>query len=288
MKEYLISIVIPVFNRAHTIRRAVESCIKQSYKNLEIIVVDDASSDNISEVMSSINDERIKFLQHDRNKGEAASRNTGLRNSNGDYITFLDSDDEWMPNKIERQLEVFNEVKQEIGLIFTNGYSEAEGREFIAGSAPSGIYYDSRRDNFYPLRKLITPSSSWMLTIKIARDIGYFDEAMRTWDDGDYLTRIAYKYPLYFLNENLVIWHWHVRESHLNVISDDLVNGKELFLNKNLDYLKRDKEYLFRFYRALGKDMLRLNKRKARHYLLNAFKLNPWDFSNLSKILKTL
>jgi len=282
----LVSVILPTFNRTHYIERAVTSILKQSYADLEIIIVNDASVDNTSEIVCSLRDERIKVICHEKNKGLAAARNTGINNSRGEFITFLDDDDEWLPEKIIKQLAVFESSKEEIGLVFTNGYSEAEKRNIITEELGSGIIYNPLANKFFPLRILITPPSSWMLTSSVIKDIGYFDESMyNNWDDGDFFVRLAFKYPIYFLNENLVIWH--LLEKHVNMISPNLIKGKEIFLQKNIEFLKDDKEYLFRFYRALGKDILKLNKRKARKYLMKALKLRPLDFSTIGKVLKT-
>jgi glycosyltransferase involved in cell wall biosynthesis len=281
----LVSVIIPTYNRADLIGRAVKSVFMQTYANLEIIVVDDASSDNTAKVVNSISDGRLKFIRHDVNKGPAASRNTGLRNSHGDYITFLDSDDEWLPQKIALQLDVFKENGEWVGLVFTNGFNEDKNTMAVTSPVPSGIYYDPHKDSFYPLRKLITPPSGWMLPCAVANKIGYFDESMYNWEDGDYLARIAYKYLLYFINENLVIWH--ASHKHANVISQNLIKGKEIFLENNFLELNKDKKYLFRFYRALGKDSIALDKTKARRYLLRALRMKPFDLSILSKLFRT-
>ena len=282
----LVSVIIPTYNRAGLISRAIESVLAQTYSNFEIIVVDNASRDNTAEVVSLIADARLKFIRHDVNQGPAASRNTGLRNACGDYITFLDSDDEWLSQKLASQLDVFKEEEDGIGLVFTNGFNESINTMAITTPVSSGIYYDWRVDKFYPLAKLITPPSGWMLPQAVVKEIGYFDEAMITWDDGDYLARVAYKFPLYFLNQDLVIWH--TCGEHLNVMNQDLINGKELFLKKNYNFLKMDKEYLFRFFRALGKDAIEIDKAKARKYLLAAFLMRPSELSILGKMLRTL
>lgn len=280
----LVSVIIPTYNRALLIRRAITSVLAQTYPNFEIIVVDNASVDNTAEVVGAIVDPRLKFIRHDLNKGPAASRNTGLINSGGDYITFLDSDDEWLPQKLAAQLDVFKEDREGIGLVFSNGFNESLKTMAITDPVSSGIYYDCRKDKFYPLTKLITPPSGWMLPQAVVKETGYFDEAMITWDDGDYLARVAYKFPVYFLNQDLVVWHACL--VHLNVMNQDLVDGKELFLQKNYNYLKMDKEYLFRFFRALGKDAIGIDKAKARKYLWAAFLMKPYELSLLSKMFR--
>ncbi|NER33278.1 MAG: glycosyltransferase family 2 protein [Oscillatoria sp. SIO1A7] len=99
-----ISVIIPTYNRANLVRRAIDSVIKQSYENLEIIVVDDASGDNTQEVINGIGDSRIRYIRHGVNQGGAATRNTGIEAATGEYVAFLDSDDVWLQGKIEVQL----------------------------------------------------------------------------------------------------------------------------------------------------------------------------------------
>jgi len=281
----LVSVIIPTYNRADIVKRAISSALNQTYQNLEIIVIDNASSDNTVEAVGEFSDRRVKFIQHPINKGPAASRNTGIRNVSGEYVAFLDSDDEWASNKILRQLEVFKKDTSTIGLVFTNGYDQSRNGRFITDGIDSGIFFDPAKDKYYPLRRLITTMSSWMLPAAVVRRVGYFEESMHTWDDGDYLVRVSYEYPLYFLNEDLVTWH--ATGTHLNVMSVGLVNDKEVFLERNLQHLLLDKEYLFKFYRALGKDALKVKDRKrARKYLLKALSIKPFDLSTISKIIK--
>ena len=102
--EPLVSAIVPTYNRSDLVVRAIESVMKQSYANLEIIVVDDASNDNTQEVIDRINDRRLRYIRHQTNLGGAVSRNTGIEAATGEYIAFLDSDDVWLPEKIEWQL----------------------------------------------------------------------------------------------------------------------------------------------------------------------------------------
>ena len=199
--ETLISVIIPTFKRAHCIERAILSIFKQKHTSLEIIIVNDGSTDDTLKIISSLHDKRVKIICHEKNKGLAAARNTGINNAKGEFITFLDDDDEWLPEKTSKQLSIFREKQEEIGLIFTNGYSEAEKRSIINGKVSTGIIYNPKVNIFFPLRILITPPSSWMLPAKIIKNIGYFDESMHSyWDDGDFFLRFANKYPVYFFN----------------------------------------------------------------------------------------
>ena len=103
--DELVSVVIPTFNRPAMLARAIESVLNQTYSNLEIIVVDDASEGDIEAVVKSFDDERIKLIRHEHNQGGSAARNTGIWHSRGRYIAFLDDDDEWLSQKTERQLK---------------------------------------------------------------------------------------------------------------------------------------------------------------------------------------
>lgn len=103
-KDTTVSVIIPTHDRAEFIGRAIDSVIKQSYPVLEIIVVDDASTDNTEEVINAIGDPRIRYIRHQKNYGGGIARNTGIEATTGEYVAFLDSDDIWLPNKIELQL----------------------------------------------------------------------------------------------------------------------------------------------------------------------------------------
>src|SRR5689334_8143428 len=101
----LVSIIIPTYNRSTLLLRAINSALGQTHRNIEVIVIDDGSTDDTQRVLKSLTDTRINCYLT-RNQGASAARNYGLQRSKGEYITFLDSDDEYYPEKIERQLEV--------------------------------------------------------------------------------------------------------------------------------------------------------------------------------------
>ncbi len=104
LEQPLVSVIIPTYNRADLIGHTLDSAINQSYRNLEIIVIDDGSVDNTEEVVKAIGDSRIRYIRHQTNCGGSTARNTGIEAARGEYIAFLDSDDIWVPNKIQLQL----------------------------------------------------------------------------------------------------------------------------------------------------------------------------------------
>lgn len=110
MLDYgLVSIIMPSYNTAKFIGESIASIRHQTYRNWELIIVDDCSIDNTDEVVCSFNDKRIKYLKNKKNSGAAVSRNYAMREAKGAWIAFLDSDDLWLPNKLEKQLNFMNE-----------------------------------------------------------------------------------------------------------------------------------------------------------------------------------
>src|SRR5690625_2675360 len=104
MDQALVSVIIPVYNRENVILRAISSVLTQSYENIEVIVVDDASSDNTARVVAQVDDPRLRIIRRCSNYGAAAARNVGIGASVGQYLAFLDSDDYWLPDKIRQQV----------------------------------------------------------------------------------------------------------------------------------------------------------------------------------------
>lgn len=120
----LVSIIMPSYNTAPYIAKSIQSVIDQTYKDWELIIVDDCSKDNTDEVIKPyLNDARIKYLENDRNSGAAVSRNYALREAKGKWIAFLDSDDLWMPEKLEKQIAFME--KNGYHFSYTN-YSEMD------------------------------------------------------------------------------------------------------------------------------------------------------------------
>src|SRR6478609_11561206 len=116
----LVSIIVPTYNRAHLIGETIQSVIDQSYKNWELIIVDDGSADNTNERIEKFNDKRIRFHRVEHSGVLGKVRNAGINFSKGELIAFLDSDDLWMPNKLEHQLSLMKDYPQ-ASFIFGNG-----------------------------------------------------------------------------------------------------------------------------------------------------------------------
>lgn len=121
MNKPQVSIILPTYNRALTLPRAIDSVLNQTCKNLELIIVDDGSTDNTKKIVKEYQqkDKRVIFLENKKNLGAAKSRNKGIKISSGKYVAFQDSDDEWMPTKLSVELDIFSRHK-DVGLVFSN------------------------------------------------------------------------------------------------------------------------------------------------------------------------
>ena len=109
MIDGLVSIIMPSWNTGRFIAESIESVLAQTYKNWELLIVDDCSTDNTDEVIASFKDTRIKYFKNEKNSGAALTRNRAMREAQGEWIAFLDSDDLWAPNKLEKQLGFMND-----------------------------------------------------------------------------------------------------------------------------------------------------------------------------------
>ena len=128
-----VSIIIPTYNRADVITRALNSVLAQTETNYEVIIVDDASTDETKQIIESYLDPRIRYLRHDKNKYAAAARNTGMEKATGQYIAFLDSDDEWVPTKLHAQLQIMDSRDDSWGCIYSGAriYKKSKKKKSI-------------------------------------------------------------------------------------------------------------------------------------------------------------
>jgi glycosyltransferase involved in cell wall biosynthesis len=112
--DNLVSVVLPTYNRAESTKKAIESVLSQTHEELELLVIDDASCDNTAETVLEYSDSRVQLYQHSTNKGGSAARNTGIRNADGDFIAFIDSDDTWKQSKLQMQLKSYYSFSQDV------------------------------------------------------------------------------------------------------------------------------------------------------------------------------
>ena len=131
----LVSIIMPSYNTAKFISKTIESVLEQTYKNWELLIVDDCSTDNTDEIVSKYDDDRIIYLKNKKNSGAAVSRNKALKNAKGKWIAFLDSDDLWYPTKLEEQIKYMK--KNKYSFSYTS-YEEIDENDVTNGVKVTG------------------------------------------------------------------------------------------------------------------------------------------------------
>jgi glycosyltransferase involved in cell wall biosynthesis len=188
--EPLVSVIIPVFNRVHLIGRAIASVFAQSYQRIEIIVVDDASSDGLTAALAELTDPRLRCIVHPSNRGAAAARNTGIAAATGEFVAFLDSDDVWFPEKLAHQVAAMGVQPPEV-VGHVCAYECVKAGYRTRCIAPDWTPDTFRRNQL--LGCTSGPGSTLLCRRAIFADVGPFDGELRRLEDWDWLLRLASK-----------------------------------------------------------------------------------------------
>ncbi len=197
----LVSVIIPSHNRAHVLERAINSVLGQTFRDFELIVVDDGSIDSTSDLLKTFQN-RLIAIQQDH-AGVSAARNAGIRYSSGQLLAFLDSDDEWHPDKLNRQVEKYNEEKP-FFICHTDETWMRDGKEVRQKkihTKQGGRFFERALE-----RCLISPSSV-MIARPLLDRIGHFDESLPAAEDYDLWLRITAYYEVEFIPERLTVKH---------------------------------------------------------------------------------
>ena len=207
-----VSVIIPTFNYGRFLRAAIDSALAQTHAPLEILVVDDGSTDETADVAASYG-ERVRFIRQ-QHAGVCAARNNGIANARGEYVAFLDSDDVWLPEKLAKQLARF-EADPELGLVHCGAERFDESGTLVVNLdglegwiAPQLLRLDS---------EVIAAGSAILVPRRIADEIGGFDTGLAQAEDWDFAYRVAVRYRVGFVREVLVRYRQHGGGHHLNV-----------------------------------------------------------------------
>ena len=194
-----VSVVIPTFNRASWIGRAIDSVLKQSWKNLEIIIVDDGSTDNTENCIPESEHVSVRYFKT-VNRGAAAARNFGVKKSTGKWIAFLDSDDSWMPNKLEEQMNLVTSGA-EPRVIYTQ---ERWIRNGVRVNSPARYSKYSGNVFLHCLPVCLMAPSSLLMEKDLFWTLGGFDESYPVCEDYEFNLRIAGTYNVALVEKELI------------------------------------------------------------------------------------
>ncbi len=195
-----ITVIIPTYNRARWLEHAIDSVLSQTFKDWELIIVDDASTDETTELLS-LYGSASRTITLSRNQGVSAARNTGIRNSDSPWVAFLDSDDQWLPQKLEKQVRYLHRYPQS-QILFTDEIWIRHGRRVNPGKK----HRKHEGWIFQPSLSLcLMAPSTTMIRREVFETTGLFDESLPVCEDYDLWLRAAARFPVNLLDEKLMI-----------------------------------------------------------------------------------
>lgn len=199
----LVTAIITTHNRRTLLKRAIESIFQQSYSNIELIIVDDASTDNTYEECQNLPLKYI-YIPKEESKGGNYARNIGIKAAKGEYIAFLDDDDYWLPEKIERQVLLLE--NKDCELVYCSSILEIISKDGIRykDMLPNPLYQGDMHKKI--LLTICCTTTNMLVKRKALFEIGLFDENLRFWQEYELTIRLAQRKPFYFVNAPLSIY----------------------------------------------------------------------------------
>jgi glycosyltransferase involved in cell wall biosynthesis len=269
---------LPTYNRAHLLRRAIQSILRQTYQNFELIVVDDYSSDNTEEVVKSFCDERIRYVWNEEHMGAPFSRNVGIKVARGEYIAFQDSDDIWLPKKLAKQMNVFKNSPRELGVVYTSFWSVGWGKKVYV---PQSKYRRSEGDIHEILLEanfIGTPAA--MVKKECFEKAGMFDETLPRLQEWDLWIRISRYYRFKHIDEPLVICYLQPDSISRNINAH--IQAKKRILEKYFEEISKKPKILGKHYYEIGTLLcLNGNVQEGKSYFFKAVKTYPFNMKLL-------
>jgi glycosyltransferase involved in cell wall biosynthesis len=278
-----VSVILPTYNRARLLGRAIQSVFAQTYQDFELIVVDDGSTDNTESLVKSFNSEKIRYIRHRQNKGASAARNTGIQSAKGAYIAFQDSDDEWMPEKLEKQMRAFETAPPEVGIVYTGFFIITTNKREYKPSAEitpkDGNIFSSIIKGEY----LVSPQ-----TIVVKRECfekaGLFDEHLPAMEDWEMALRLSKHYHFKYINEPLVLYY--PQSDSLSRNKSAVIQAYQQVLERYFEDIKQDKRLMAKHYLRLGHFLYSNGElSQGRNHFTRSIKLYPLDIKAIGAFL---
>ncbi|MGC1392841.1 MAG: glycosyltransferase [Coleofasciculaceae cyanobacterium] len=278
-----ISVIIPVYNGEKTIKETIMSVLNQTFENFELIIINDGSNDATLEIVQAIKDHKIKVFSY-QNSGLSASRNRGLTKAEGEFISFIDADDLWTPNKLELQLKALQDNPQAAVAYSWTDWIDQSGQFLRAGGhiTVNGNAYEKLL-----IRDFIESGSNPLIKKQALDEVGDFDQSVTPPEDWDMWLRLAAKYEfitvevpqiLYRISPNSASFDIEKMEAgSLKVIQRVFSQSPELAHLKQKTLASR---YNYLTFKALGGHLNRKNGLTAARFLLQAVK---YDLSLLGR-----
>ena len=242
--DFKVSVIIPTYNRGNLIIKSIKSVLNQTFKNLEVIVIDDGSSDNTEHLVNKITDKRLKYVKLSSNKGSSNARNIGIKNANGQFISFQDSDDIFYPNKIEKQLKNIinrNSILDfcKINVIYNSTYSYLIPNKRQENSILKGDIFNEliSRGNFISTQAMLIRTNYMKKHL--------FDIYMPRLQDYDVILGMIPKVKISYTKEVLV--DLHIQNNSITRSPRKLKKAINMLLNKNFNFNEIQKTLFIKY-----------------------------------------
>lgn len=274
----IVSVIIPTYGRPDCLKRAINSVLSQTFEQVEAIVIDDNNPDTearlaTEQTMSEYADNpKVVYLKHPKNMNGSTARNTGIKEAKGNYLCFLDDDDEMLPNRIEVFVNKMESLDDSWGVCYSNFVKLKDNDEKVyCGESRTGELYREAlmRSLFF------CPGSNLFARAELVREIGGFDTDFKRNQDLEFLARLLEKSKLAFVPENTLIIHYEGKTGK-KMTYEDLVNLDEFYLGKfesrinNLP--KKDKKKIYQYF-ALERLRYSIRKKNLSDGIKNCFKV---------------
>ncbi|MGH7786224.1 MAG: glycosyltransferase family 2 protein [Candidatus Binatia bacterium] len=240
----LVSVVLPTYDRGWLLGRSIRSVLEQSYRDFELIVVDDGSTDDTAAAVARFDDPRIAYLRLDQNRGAAAARNVGIRRAAGRFLAFQDSDDEWLPDKLDRCMRAFASCPAEVGIVYSDMQRIQRDGESSYHRSPDlvpGVLIDPNT-HFYQVCRLGIQST--VIRRECLEAVGGFNEAFPSLEDLELFIRLSRRYGFHHLELPLV--RYHETDGLSNNMPAKVIARRLLLALYGADLQRHDPEFLSR------------------------------------------
>lgn len=280
-----VTIILPTHNRVALLPRAITSVLSQDYDDLQLIVVDDASTDDTQAVVRQVEDDRIRYIRLADNQGAVAARNAGISAAQSEFIGFQDSDDEWLPGKLKKQMLVFRKGGPSVDIVYC-GFQRVSGQSVVEVPGPhiGATSGDLSRTILY--ENFVT-TQSLILRRRCLENVGMFFEDLPRFQDWELVIRLAQQYRFHFVNEPLV----KVYDTPGNITSDPEAGARALrmILERHHAKIGSDRRAHANFLRLLGLyECLAGSSMEARKLFLTSLRLEPQSLKTWGAALLSL
>jgi len=282
-----VSVIIPAYNRASFLKPAVRSVLDQTYRHLEAIVVDDGSNDDTEAIVADLRkkDIRLRYIRHAVNRGAQSARNTGIQNAGGNLIAFLDSDNEWFPDKLEKQVRLFSEGDERLCVVYA-GYREL---------FPEGWYLDrlpALRGDIYEaaMKRWVCDFNTIVVKKTFLDKSGLLNENIRAYQEWDFCIQLSRHGRFDYINEPLVRYRHHEGLSISKDASNNAFGYLDVVEAHRDEILKSCGCYtLSRHYLAVGHHFMLANSlAMGRNYFYRSFCCAPYNIAALAFLAASL